>query len=314
MNGISVIIVSWNARAYLHACLQSVRACGRGGVVGEVIVVDNASSDGSAAMVRDAFPEVRLVEAGANLGFARANNLGMSLACGPLLALVNSDVEVRPGCFEALAGCLQSDPRIGLAGPRIVDRQGRAQGSCRRRPTVWNTLCRTLALDRVFGRHALLSGHEMRHFAHDTRAEAEVLSGCFWLARASAVAEVGPLDERFFFYMEDVDWCRRFAARGWRIVFEPAAVALHHGGASSANAPLRYSIQYLRSNLAYWRKYYGLAGDALFRSLALLHHGLRLAARGVRRLLGGVPSDPLRHKLREDLACLRWLLTGKDVA
>lgn len=312
MNEISVVIVSWNARGLLRACLQSIRDHG-GGCVGEVIVVDNASADASAAMVRDEFPEVQLIETGANLGFARANNIGVARARGPLLALVNSDVEVRPGCFEALARCMQADPRAGLAGPRIVDVHGGTQGSCRRMPTVWNMLCRALAIDRVFSRHALLSGHEMRHFAHDSRTQAEVLSGCFWLARASAVAQVGLLDERFFFYMEDVDWCRRFAAAGWRLVFEPSATALHHGGGSSGNAPLRYSVQYLRANLAYWRKYHGMPGGLLFRLLALLHHGLRLAARGLRRF-AGASSDQLRHKLREDAVCLRWLLTGKDVA
>ena len=312
MKRVSVIIVSWNARDFLRGCLESIRQTG-GDDIGEVVVVDNASGDGSADMVRRDFPDVILIEPGDNLGFARANNLGMARAQYEYLALVNSDVVVKSGCLQQLAKSLDDHPDTALVGPRIVGRDGQLQGSCRMLPTVWNNICRALAIDRAFPGVSLLSGHEMRHFRHDVRIEAEVISGCFWLARKSAVEQVGGLDERFFFYMEDVDWCRRFREAGWKVLFVPEASAVHFGGGSTANAPLRYTIQYHRANLMYWDKYYGIVGRGTYFAIATIHHGIRLAARSVARLLGLGRSAESRHKLMEDVVSLRWLFTGVGV-
>ncbi len=312
MRRVSVIIVSWNAREFLRGCLDSIRQTAADDV-GEVIVVDNASSDGSADMVRRDFPEVILIEPGDNLGFARANNLGMARAQNDFLALVNSDVVVKSGCLQQLANALEDHPDAALVGPRIVGGDGQLQGSCRLLPTVWNNICRALAIDRAFPAISHLSGHEMRHFRHDARIEAEVISGCFWLARKAAVEQVGGLDERFFFYMEDVDWCRRFREAGWKVLFVPEASAVHFGGASTANAPLRYTIQYHRANLMYWDKYHGILGRGTYFAIATIHHGVRLAARSVALLIGLGRSAEGRHKLMEDVVSLRWLFTGVGV-
>lgn len=312
MSRVSVIIVSWNAREYLRGCLSSIRETAAD-CVREIIVVDNASADGSPDMVKREFPEVILIEPGENLGFARANNLAMQRASGEFLALINSDVVVKPGCIQELVRFLDEHPESGLIGPRIVGGDGRLQGSCRRLPTVWNNLCRTFAIDRMFPRVPFLSGHEMRHFDHERQIEAEVLSGCFWMARKSAVDQVGGLDERFFFYMEDVDWSRRFHEGGWKVHFVPQASAIHFGGASTANAPLRYMIQYHRANLMYWEKYYGFAGKAVYFVIATLHHGVRLVLRAMARLLGRGSSPSSKHKLMEDVVSLRWLFTGVGV-
>jgi GT2 family glycosyltransferase len=312
MNGISVIIVSWNACGYLRDCLASVRQTG-GTAVHEVIVVDNASSDGSPEMVALEFPEVVLIRAEKNLGFARANNLALKQATGSLLALVNSDVLVHPECFQRLAAFFEAHPAAGLAGPKVFGRDGLLQRTCRRLPTVWNSTCRLLALDRVLSRWPAFSGFEMRHWQHDRQAEVEVLSGCFLVARRTAVQQVGPLDERFFFYAEDIDWCKRFRDAGWKIVFVAEATATHFGGGSSANAPLRYSIEILRANLAYWKKHHGWLGRIIFYLFSTIHHGLRFALRAFLRIIGAGRSAASRHKLKEDVVCLRWLLTGKGV-
>lgn len=312
MSRVSVIIVSWNAREFLRGCLTSIRDTASD-CIGEVIVVDNDSSDGSAEMVKQAFPEVLLIEAGANLGFARANNLAMKRAKGEYLALINSDVVVKPGCVQELVHFMDKNPHSALIGPRIVGKDGHLQGSCRRLPTIWNNLCRAFAVDRMFPNSPLLSGHEMRHFSHDARVEAEVLSGCFWLARKSAVDEVGGLDERFFFYMEDVDWSRRFREGGWQLHFIPEATAIHFGGGSTANAPLRYVIQYHRANLMYWGKYHGIAGKLVYFVIAVIHHGLRLLLRAAKRLVGAGSSALSKHKLMEDVVSLRWLFTRVGV-
>lgn len=311
MKTISVIIVSWNARSYLRDCLDSIRQTGTS-CVHEVIVVDNASSDGSPEMVAEQFPEVTLIRSMENLGFARANNLAIKHATGSMLALVNSDVIIHAGCLEKLAEFLEHNENAGLIGPRIIGADGNLQRTCRRLPSVWNNLCRTLAVDRVFSNCSILSGHEMRHFDHDSLAEAEVLSGCFWVARRDAVDAVGGLDDRFFFYMEDVDWCKRFWDLGWKVMFVPEATAVHFGGASTSNAPFRYSIQYHRANLQYWQKYHGVAGQCTYLLLAASHHGLRLLVRSLKRIVGLGMSAESKHKFQEDIVCLRWLFMGKS--
>jgi len=312
MSQISVIVVSWNARGFLRDCLNSVLQTGAS-VLKEIIVVDNASNDGSPEMVVKEFPEVKLVQSNENLGFARANNLGTRYASGSMLALVNSDVIVRPGCLQNLSAFLESRPDVGLVGPKIFGTDGHLQYTCGQLPTVWNTTCRYLALDRVLSRWSLFSGFQMRHWNYNNRAEVGMLGGCFLLARRTAVDEVGGLDERFFFYGEDVDWCKRFWDAGWKVVFVPEAAATHFGGGSSANAPLRYSIEMVKSNLMYWQKHYGGLGRSVCYLLAMVRHLFRLLIRGLFRIIGFAGGAENRRKFNEDLVCLKWLLTGKGI-
>jgi GT2 family glycosyltransferase len=310
MTQICVSIVSWNACGYLRDCLASIRETG-GSLVREIIVVDNASTDGSPTMVAKEFPEVALIRSDQNLGFARANNLGIQRASSALLALINSDVIVHPGCLERLTEFLKNHREVGLVGPRITGGEGRLQLTCRRFPTVWNLTCCVLALDRALSRWALFSGMEMRHWDYTRQGEVEVVSGCFWLARRTAVEQVGGLDERFFFYAEDIDWCKRFRGAGWKIMFIPQATATHFGGGSSSNAPLRYSIEMLRANLIYWKKHHGVLGECSYYLLALLYHGFRFVPRALARMV--FPPRDGESKLREHFVCVRWLLTGKWV-
>jgi GT2 family glycosyltransferase len=313
MKPISVIIVSWNARDYLRDCLNSIRQTGAS-CVREVIVVDNASKDGSPEMVSDHFPEVMLIRSEENLGFARANNLAMTRASGPILALVNSDVIVHPGCFEKLADYLNTHPDVGMVGPRIFGGDGNLQRTCRKLPTLWNTLCRMLTFDQILPNWQMFSGFEVPYRDYDKYLEAEVLSGCFCVARKKAVDEVGGMDERFFFYAEDIDWSKRFWDAGWKLMFVPDATATHFGGGSTANAPLRYSIEILRATLKYWRKHHGIAGQVVCYLLILAHHGVRLMARGIKRSLGFGRSNESKYKFEKDFVCLRWLMTGKGIA
>ncbi len=312
MKSISVIIVSWNACAYLRDCLVSIRETSLSCVL-EIFVVDNASEDGSPSMVEREFPEVNLIRANHNLGFARANNLAIKQAKGSLLALVNSDVIVHPNCFEHLAAFMVQHNDVGLAGPRIMGGDGNLQKSCRRLPGIWNTICRILALDKLWSGNPIFSGFEMPEQYHDQQREAEVLSGCFWMARKSAVDEIGGLDEQFFFYGEDIDWCKRFCKAGWKLMFVPEATATHYGGGSTANAPLRYSIEILRATLKYWHKHHGVAGQIVCYFLLLVHHGFRLPIHWMAQYLIIIPSTQSIYKLKQDLVCLRWLLTGKEL-
>jgi GT2 family glycosyltransferase len=131
------------------------------------------------------------------------------------------------------------------------------------------------------------------------------------MVRKQAVDEVGGMDEQFFFYAEDIDWCKRFRDAGWKLMFVPEAVATHFGGASTSNAPLRFSIEIHRANLKYWQKHQGIVGQSTYFLLATIHHGLRLIVRALKAVLGLGGSPESKHKLKEDVVCLRWLLTGK---
>jgi GT2 family glycosyltransferase len=312
MSTISVIVVNWNTRDHLRNCLHSLRRSHSPRLL-EVIVVDNDSHDGSPEMVVAEFPEVTLVRAGANLGFARANNLAMERARGRLFALVNSDALVHDDALETLADAFESDNRIGLTGPRVTGGDGRLQRTCRHLPTFWNTLCRAVALDRVLGRFRLFSGYEIPDRDHETRREVEVLSGCFCVARRTAVEQVGGLDEQFFFYAEDIDWCKRFKDAGWKRLFVPEARATHFGGGSTAKAPLRYSIEILRATLKYWRKHHGPVGEMACHVLLVAHHALRFVPRAAATALHLGNGELIRPKLQEDFVCLRWLVTGEEL-
>lgn len=303
---VSVIIVSWNARDYLLRCLASLEAYGDG-LISEVIVVDNASSDDSVAQVRARYPQVTLVEPGANLGFAKGNNLGIRMARGKYLCLINSDAELLPGCLSTLVKHLEQHPDIGLIGPRVQGADGVVQDRPRGFPTLWNMFCFAAGLDGLWPNSRLFGGYLRRAWPIDQVMPAEVLSGCFWLARAMAVDEVGGLDEGYFMYGEDIDWCLSFHRKKWQVVFHPEAHAIHHGGKSSSNAPVRFYLEMHRANLQYWRKNHGLPATAGYYGICLLHHLVRVLAYGARGIFSPRPNADRQAKIERSWRCLHWL-------
>jgi GT2 family glycosyltransferase len=304
---ISFIIVSWNAKRYLLKCLESLGRT-EGNYTSEIIVVDNASTDGSPQALRESAPRVRLVENAKNAGFARANNIGIKLARGRYLCLINSDVEVREGCVTEVLRQMETQPGIGLIGPLLLEGDGQTQISCWGFPSLWNMLCCALALDRIFPSCSLFNGYQMRHFHKDTARDVDILGGAFWLARREAVQEVGLLDEGFFMYGEDMDWCQRFWQKGWRIHFCPQAAAVHYGGASSANAPIRFSIEMQRANLQYWKKHHSGAAWLAIHFVYGLHLLVRIVGHFGASLVRAKTRAEHQFKMQRSWACLAWLL------
>lgn len=304
---VSFVIVSWNAREYLRQCLASItpEACR---FPFEVIVVDNASQDGSAEMVAREFPRVTLLQPGQNLGFAKGNNLGMSAARGRFLCLINSDVKLLPGCVTRLVEYCDSQAGIGMIAPRILGSDGRLQRSVRGFPTLGNMFCRALALDTLFPRTGLFCGYEMTHWDHGRTADVEILSGCFWMVGRAALAQVGGLDENFFMYAEDTDWCLRFHSAGLRLVYLPEVAAIHYGGASSSNSPVRFFIERHRADVQCWRKHHSPLSTAVFTGIMTMHLLLRCSGFALACLLTLGRKKPYRDKLRRNRACLSWLL------
>lgn len=300
------MIVSWNAKSYLRDCLLSINKNSCEYLL-EVIVVDNASVDGSPEMVAEQFPSVRLIRNSCNEGFAKANNRAIKACTGEYICLINSDVKVLDHCITRLVNFLGSQSSVGMAGPRIIGRDGKLQRSCRGFPTVWNMLCRSLALDTLFPNIRFFCGYSLSHWAHDTQAEVQILSGCFWIVRRSALQEVGLLDAGFFMYGEDMDWCRRFWKEKWKVVFYPESEAIHYGGASSANAPVRFYIEQQRADLSYWRKHHSLVAVVCYFLISCVHLSLRFVGYTVASSLSRKCRATYLKKMRRSLAALSWL-------
>ncbi len=310
---VSVIIVSWNAKDYLKQCLDSL-AEGACKYPMEIVVVDNGSADESVPMVRREYPHVRLILNGRNLGFAKANNIGIQHTTGRYVCLINSDVRLLKGCITGLVDYCESHPQAGMVGPRILGGDGRLQKSCRGFPGLWNMFCRALALDTLFPQTKLFCGYALTHEAHAKETTADVLSGCFWLVRRKALEQVGLLDETFFIYGEDVDWCLRFWSAGWRLMFVPAVEAIHYGGASSAKAPERFSIELQKADLQFWAKHHSRPAVLAYFLIACLYHLIRMTGFTLAGCLRSRKRSDYWHKMRLSFVCLRWLISNTGSA
>jgi GT2 family glycosyltransferase len=293
------VVVSFNTREHLLKSLASLEAVL---LPLEVVVVDNASDDGSAEAVAERFPATRLVRNPENLGFARACNQGLALARAPYVLLLNSDAEVRPGAVEAMAALLDRRSDVAAVGPRTVEGDGALQvsfgppltplGEWRQRRLVRGVRARRAS--------ALAEAERLASVEH----EPAWLSGSCLLARRDALAQVGGFDEAFFLYEEDVDLGQRLRQAGWRLLFTPAAEVVHHRGRSMERTPHRARLEYHRSHLHYYRKHNGpLATLALRAWLAAT-----AAAGWLRAWTGGAGGEPAR-RLHRDV--LRAALLGR---
>lgn len=305
---ISIIIVSWNAKVYLEQCLFSIIKATAFLESVEIVVVDNSSTDGSAEMVRQKFPNVTLICNSSNLGFAKANNIGINHCHGDYLFFINSDVVVYPDCIISIVNYMEEHPDIGLLGPRIIGTDNRVQRSCMGYPSLWNTFCRAVFLDKVFPRIKIFNGFMLNHWAHDSIKEVDIINGCFWAVRRKAIEQIGLLDEDFFIYAEDMDWCKRFNNADWKVVYFPLAQSLHYGGASSANAPVKFYVEMQKANLKYWKKYYGGLSCRMYSCIVILHHSLRMAGSFFHYLLVPSKRNISAYKTNRSIATLLYLI------
>jgi GT2 family glycosyltransferase len=280
----------------------------------EMIVVDNASSDGTPEMIEQCFGGVRLLRNTTNEGFAKANNAGIAASRGDYICLMNSDVIVPAGCLESMYSYIRHQPEVGLLGPRMIAPDGKVARSCMRFPTLRAYLCYSLGLDLLSKETPPFAGFLMRNFTWDRTQEVDVLNGWFLLAPRQAIREVGLLDERFFIYGEDIDWSYRFHKAGWARVYFAGAEALHYGGASSSREPVRFYLEMMRANLQFWRKYHG-AGEMFAYSLAIaIHELVRLCAYTVQFAIFRGKRADAHAKIDRSLACLKWLVGARQAA
>jgi GT2 family glycosyltransferase len=263
---VSIILVSWNTRDLLLACLASLPGA-VGALRADVWVVDNGSADGSAAAVRAGYPSVNLIVNARNAGFAHANNQAIAASAGRYVLLLNSDTVAAPGAIERLVGFADAHPAAGCVGPRLLNPDGSFQGSFADFPSLASELLSASGLGvRLIRREYPSYG------PRQSRAARRVgyIQGACMLVRRAAIAQIGPMDEQYFMYSEEVDWCLRLQRAGWEIWYTPDAQIVHYGGQSTRQVR-RAMVQALyRSKVRFFQKYYGSAAAALLRGALVL--------------------------------------------
>lgn len=270
---LSVVIVSWNTRELLAECLASIEAYPPLGEV-EVIVVDNASQDGSAEMVARRFPTVRVIANATNVGFPAANNQAIEASTGRYVLLLNSDAAVLPGALDTMLCFMDAQPKVGALGAKLLNPDGSFQASYANFPSLATELFLMTGASRILiGPYA----PSPRPRPNEAARPVDWVGGAAMLVRASALASVGLMDEGYFLYSEETDWCWRFWQAGWEVWYVPDAAVIHHGGASTrqVSAPSYYRLY--ASKVRFFGKAYGLRAARRFSALVRVMASLRLS-------------------------------------
>ena len=271
---VSAIIVNYNTREMTLECLRTlIENLEQDKIPAEIIVVDNASSDGSVEAIRNAFPQITVIASPTNRGFGAANNLAMKHATGDYFLLLNTDAFPKPHAFSALVNYLEKNPKVGVVGPRLLNANGSLQTSCYPFPTPARAWAENLWLSAAFPRSPLVGDY--RRWGHDEEREVAWAIGACLLVRKKVVEEVGGFDETFFMYAEEADWQRRIRNAGWTIAFTPAAVVTHLGGASGQAEKAKISRHFFESLDYYERKHHGVAGLMMFRMAMVVGCSMR---------------------------------------
>lgn len=271
MTDLSICIVSYNTRAFLRDCLDSINRQQQGGY--EVIVVDNASTDGTLEMLSTEYTQVKIILNNGNQGYTASMNQALRAGMGRYLMQLNPDTMIQPGGFTSLLQYMDSHPDVGICTPRILNADGSLQRQCRRsaaRP--WDVITYFSGMARLFPNSRLFGRYLLTWIPDDQPFEVEAVSGSCMLVRREALESVGYLDEGFFAYQEDADFCFRAREKGWKVMYLPLADVVHYGGlGGSRHQPFRAIYEWHRSYYLYYRKH--LSRDYFF----LINWGMYLA-------------------------------------
>ena len=300
MTDVSVIVASHNAREYIERCVGALSETRH-----EVIVVDSASSDGTAGFVRERFPDVRLVPLSENRGYGAALNEGIALSGARYFLLMNGDAWPQPGAIEELLEFAASQPRAGVIGPRLLNPNGTLQPSVRGFPTLWRLATEYFFLRWFAPRSRAFNAFYSGGFNHQSVRDAEFLVGAVLLVHREVVDEIGVFDTSFFMFNEEVDFCYRVCEAGWRVVFYPGAEFVHMGGASTAAVWQPMYREQLRSHLRFLAKHDGMREAERARKLLA-------AAMRIRALVFGILGRRERRALSLDAG--NWLRSGDTSA
>ena len=307
---VSIIIVNWNTRELLRNCLRSIIA--QTTATHEIIVVDNASSDGSAGMVRSEFPDAILIANTENGGFAAANNQGLRMSRGRTVLLLNPDTIILGGAIDRMLGWLDRHPGVGCVGCQVLEGPGVIQRTCFADPNLLDFVIVEFGLIRLAPWSSFFGRSWYTNWDRRSEREVDVVSGMFMLVPRTVMDHVGLLDDAFFVYAEESDWCRRIRKAGYPCVFTPEAQIIHLDGGSKSTSQIRSRmyVQMQKSHLIYARKHSSALGFAVVRFLYLISSVLRLSAFSALRLVRSDENSKARVRLA--WASLIFHLTGKE--
>jgi GT2 family glycosyltransferase len=308
---VSIVVVNWNTRELLRDCLVSISAQTHRSSY-EVIVVDNASRDGSASMCKQDFPSVALVANEINRGFAAANNQGMKIARGRYVLLLNPDTVILDEAIDRCVAYADSHPDIGVVGCQVLETDGHIQQTGFSFPSPWTLFLTLTGLPRLLPGIPLFSKPQMGWWKRDDERDIDVVSGMFMLVRREAIEQVGVMDESYFVYAEEADWCFRFYKAGWRRVFYPGARIIHvdGGGKSTSQVNVKMRVQLQKSTMIYFRKNLGYLPWLAAKILFLISNAARYLTWLASSLLTRDPNA--RGKAAAATAALRFHLFGVD--
>jgi len=295
---LSVIIVNRNTRDLLLACIDSIYATVPP-LSFEIWVVDNASSDGSVEAVRRAFSDARCIENDRNLGFAGANNMAMRQAHGRYMVLLNTDAVLTPAALATIVAFMDSNRNVAICGGQLLNEDGSLQNSIANVPTLATELVNKSLLRKMFPKR--YPGKENR-FEHPADVES-IIGACMVVAR-EAIDKVGLLDEAYFFFFEETDWCLSMKKNGWRVFFHPHAHIYHLQGRTAKNNIVAARIEYWRSRYIFFRKHYSPA-VLFFLAAGLV---IKLGISVLLQLISSLVSSSARTKLRVNVSLLAWHL------
>lgn len=292
---LSIVIVNWNVRNLLRDCLRSIYRAESAQIVDailhvgrytvEVFVVDNASSDGSTAMVREEFPHVQLIANTVNMGFTAGNNAALRRCQGRYWLLLNPDTRLAADALQVMLDYMEQNPAVGVVGPKLLNPDGSIQPSRRRFPTLMTALMESTLLEQWFPRNRWARRYHMTDTSDHATQEVDWVTGACMLVRAEALERVGLLDEGFFMYSEELDWCRRIVEEGWRVVYLPTAAVVHYEGQSSGQVVALRHILFQSSKIRYFRKHHGALQAELLRLFLLAGYLYQLAEESAKLLL-----------------------------
>ncbi|MEP6757500.1 MAG: glycosyltransferase family 2 protein [Chthonomonadales bacterium] len=261
---LSIVIVNWNTREYLLGALKSIYDAPPDYCI-QVIVVDNASTDSSAQAVQDAFPQVELVASDTNLGYASGNNVGMKLATGDYVLLLNPDVELEPDALNRAVAIAKTKDKLSALGARQITPEGTIQRSVRGFPKPASVFYEAIGLSRLFPRSKLFGAYRMTWFDYKSEMHVDQPMGTFLLIPSPVLKEVGLLDEQFPIFFNEVDWCYRASLQGYVAWYSPEVELLHYGGGSTRQVKPKMAWESRRSLLDYyWKHYRGIAYLPIF--------------------------------------------------
>jgi len=299
---VSVVVVNWNTQDILRDCLRSIYEQG-GEIDLEVIVIDNASTDGSVEMVKKDFPQVTLVENSQNRGFAAANNQGIDISKGRYVLLLNSDTVVLDNAIAKTVAFADSHPEAAIVGCRVLNPDRTLQPTCFMFPSILNMLLSSTYLYKLFPKSKFFGREQMTWWDRSDVREVDVVTGCFMLVRRKAIQQVGTMDEQFFMYGEETDWCCRFRQAGWKVMFNPVCEIIHLGGQSSRQKRSKMILQLRGSILLFMKKHNSSLKYALACLLVALFFFLRVPYWLIRALFS-------RKNKSDDILTARAYLSG----